>query len=494
MIIYYAKKNLAHCLYSRIISSSCSQPFRIKNMQYQDIVAACHLEIDSQARFEGALNHISIDTRSLQLGDVYIAIQSEAQDGHHYVQTAKEKGAIAAIVSRKMPCELPQIIVPDTTVALGEIAAYWRQKFSIPVIAITGSVGKTTTRNMIVKILIEAFGNEHVLFPEKNFNNHWGLPLVLCRLNSSHKIAVLEMGMNHLEEIRYLMKIACPTVGVITNAGANHIGFLGSLENIAKAKGEMFEELSLNGSAVMNADDRFYNYWQNLLSTQKVLSFGLQSGDITAKNIQAHHFALVTPIGEIEIKRVLLGKHNILNALAATATVLSAGLNDLQIIKQGLESVQPEHGRLEPITTSQGVIILNDTYNGGETSTLAALQVLSEYLTPGRKIAVIGDMSELEEFSIPMHQAMGEHVARFSPDVFIAFGPMMKYACEAYSGENKQHYLTHEEVIIFLRSLTKPGDLVLLKGARVMQMEKIFQGLLCEGKAEMAAESSGFSV
>ena len=421
---------------------------------------------------------ISIDTRTLKPGDVYIAIQGEVQDGHNYVQAAKDKGAIAAIVSRKMPCDIPQIIVPDTTIALGEIAAHWRQQFSIPIIAITGSVGKTTTRNMIARILIEAFGEEHVLVPQKNFNNHWGLPLVLCRLNSSHKIAVLEMGMNHLEEIRYLMKIACPTVGVITNAGANHIGFLGSLENIAKAKGEMFEELSLNGSAVMNADDRFYNYWQNLLSTQKVLSFGLQSGDITAKNIQAHHFALVTPIGEIEIKRVLLGKHNILNALAATATVLSAGLNDLQIIKQGLESVQPEHGRLEPITTSQGVIILNDTYNGGETSTLAALQVLSEYLTPGRKIAVIGDMSELEEFSIPMHKTMGEHVARFSPDVFIAFGPLMRHAYDVYPEKNKRHFLTHDEVVDYLRTSANAGDIVLLKGARVMTMETIFQAIM----------------
>ena len=421
---------------------------------------------------------ISIDTRTLKPGDVYIAIQGEVQDGHNYVQAAKDKGAIAAIVSRKMPCDIPQIIVPDTTIALGEIAAHWRQQFSIPIIAITGSVGKTTTRNMIARILIEAFGEEHVLVPQKNFNNHWGLPLVLCRLNSSHKIAVLEMGMNHLEEIRYLMKIACPTVGVITNAGANHIGFLGSLENIAQAKGEMFEELSPNGSAVMNADDRFYNYWQNLLSTQKVLSFGLQSGDITAKNIQAHHFTLVTPLGEIEVKRVLLGKHNVLNALAATATVLSAGLNDLQIIKQGLESVQPEHGRLEPITTSQGVIILNDTYNGGETSTLAALQVLSEYLTPGRKIAVIGDMSELEEFSIPMHKTMGEHVARFSPDVFIAFGPLMRHAYDVYPEKNKRHFLTHDEVVDYLRTSANAGDIVLLKGARVMTMETIFQAIM----------------
>ena len=417
---------------------------------------------------------LSIDTRTLKPGDVYIAIQGEAQDGHNYVQAAKEKGAIAAIVSRKMPCELPQIVVPDTTVALGEIAAHWRQKFSIPIIAITGSVGKTTTRNMIAKILIATFGEEHVLVPQKNFNNQWGLPLVLCRLNSKHKIAVLEMGMNHLEEIRYLMKIAQPTVGVITKAGTNHIGFLGSIDNIAKAKGELFEELSPTGSAVINAEDRFYDYWRNLLTSQKMIRFGLKLGDVTAKNIQDDSFTLVTPVGEVKIKRVLLGEHNVLNALAATAAVLSAGLTDLQRIKQGLEAIEPEHGRLEPIIISQGVIVLNDTYNGGETSTLAALHVLLDYKTSGKKIAVIGDMSELEEFTISMHATMGEHVARFAPDIFIAFGPMMKYAYDAYPEKNKQHFLTHDEAANYLNSILEDQDIVLLKGARVMAMEKIF--------------------
>lgn len=420
---------------------------------------------------------ISIDTRTLKPGDLYIAIQGEAQDGHDYVQAAKDKGAVAAIVSRKMPSELPQMIVPDTTLALGEIAAHWRQQFSIPVIAITGSVGKTTTRNMVAKILIEAFGEEQVLVPQKNFNNHWGLPLVLYRLNARHKIAVLEMGMNHLEEIRYLMKIACPTIGVITNAGANHIGLLGSLENIAKAKGEMFEELSKTGSAVINREDRFYDYWHHLLASQKILTFGLKIGDVSASNIQTDHFQLVTPVGAIKIKRVLLGEHNICNALAATAAVINAGIQDLELIKRGLEAVEPEHGRLEPITTSQGVLILNDTYNGGETSTLAALQVLSEYPAAGKKIAVIGDMAELEDFAVPMHKAMGQHVARFAPDLFIAFGPMMKYAYDNYSEQNKQHFLSHKEAADYLKALIQADDVLLLKGARSMKMEKIFEDL-----------------
>ena len=446
-------------------------------MKYKDIIAACETQAESKELFECEVSHISIDTRTLKVGDVYIAIQGETQDGHDYVQAAKEKGALAVVVSHKIACDISQILVKDTTVALGKIAAYWRKQFSLPIIAITGSVGKTTTRNLIAKILIEAFGEEHVLVPEKNFNNQWGLPLVLCRLNAKHKIAVLEMGMNHLEEIRYLMKIAQPTVGIITNAGSNHLGFLGSLENIAQAKGEMFEELSATGCAVINKDDSFFSYWNNLLSSQTKFTFGLHSADVTAKAIQADCFTLVTPIGEINVKRALLGEHNILNALAATAAVLSAGIDDLVAIKHGLETVKPEPGRLEPIITSQGVIILNDTYNGGETSILAALRVLSEYKATGKKIAVIGDMSELENFSIPMHEKMGEHVARFSPDIFIAFGPLMKHAYDAYSGAHKQNFLTHDEVVEYLRSILQENDVVLLKGARVMTMEKIFEGL-----------------
>lgn len=447
-------------------------------MKYQDIIDACQLKVTEDISvLQNDVRQISIDTRTLEQGDIYIAIQGEKQDGHDYVQIAKEKGAIAVIVSRKMMCDIRQIIVSDTTEALGKIAAYWRRKFSIPVIAITGSVGKTTTRNMVASILIAAFGEKHVLVPEKNFNNHWGLPLVLSRLNQQHKIAVLEMGMNHLEEIRYLMKIAQPSIAVITNAGANHIGFLGSLENIAKAKGEMFEELSSHAYAILNADDRFYPYWNKLLTTQKRLTFSLHAGDIIAKYIQAKQFTLVTPFGEIEIRRVLLGQHNIFNALAATSVVIAAGVTNLDIIKQGLENAISEHGRLELVRTATGVTILNDTYNGGETSTLAALQVLFDYETTGKKIAVIGDMTELEDFTVPMHQQMGKYVTNFAPDIFVAFGPSMWYAYETYSGTIKQHFLSHAEAASYLKSVMQKDDVILLKGARSMTMEKIFETL-----------------
>ncbi|MCD8499953.1 MAG: UDP-N-acetylmuramoyl-tripeptide--D-alanyl-D-alanine ligase [Gammaproteobacteria bacterium] len=285
-------------------------------------------------------------------------------------------------------------------------------------------------------------------------NNHWGLPLVLSRLNAQHKIAVLEMGMNHLEEIRYLMKIARPTVGLVTNAGSNHIGLLGSLENIAKAKGELFEELSPTGTAVLNRDDRFFSYWSGLLTTQEKYLFGFAKGDFYANNIGADTFELVTPIGRIDVRRVLLGQHNVMNAVAAVAAVFAAGILDLSMIKTGLENVTPEHGRLEPIVGQSGTILLDDTYNGGEASILSGLQVLSDYPAAGRKIAVIGDMSELGEFAISMHVDMGENIMRFSPDVFVAFGPLMKYAYQVYSG-NKEHFLHHEDVVLYLRSFVR---------------------------------------
>jgi len=445
-------------------------------MNIRDIILACRASKQSDDFLSKPVSAISIDTRTLQVGDLYVAIQGGAKDGHDYVSIAKEKGAVAAVVSRTVECDIPQIIVPETSLALGQIAAYWRQKFSIPIIAITGSSGKTTTRNMVASILIQAFGQDHVLVPEKNLNNHWGLPLVLSRLNAQHKIAVLELGMNHLEEIRYLMKIAQPTIGLITNAGSNHIGFLGSLENIAKAKGEMFEELPLTSTAVLNADDRFFSYWNELLKTQKKYLFGSAKGDFYAEDISAGTFGLVTPVGRIDVRRVLLGQHNIVNAVSAAASVFAAGILDLSIIKAGLEKVCPEPGRLELIVTPSGVTLLNDTYNGGEASILSALQVLRDYPARGKKIAVIGDMSELGEFEISMHTDMGENIMRFSPDIFIAFGPLMEYAYQIYSG-NKEHFLHHEDVVLYLRSLISQGDVILFKGSRAMVMENILDKL-----------------
>lgn len=447
-------------------------------MKYSDIIYACDLPVLNEALMHQEIKNISIDTRTLIAGDIYVAIIGEFNDGHDYVAIAKEKGAIAVIVSRSLECDIPQILVPDTTLALGKIAAYWRKKFSIPIVAITGSVGKTTTRNMLASIFIEVFGKEHVLLPEKNFNNQWGLPLVLSRLNHQHKIAILEMGMNHLEEIRYLMNIAQPSIGAVINAGSNHIGFLGSLENIAKAKGELFEALPFNASAILNAEDRFFSYWQGLLNNQKPYTFGFFSGDVSAKNIQADSFTLVTAYGEIQIARILLGRHNILNALAAATIALAAGVIDLNLIKAGLEKILPEQGRLQPLLSSSGVMILNDTYNGGKTSTLAALQVLSEYPASSRKIAVIGDMTELGEFNISMHKEMGEAILSFKPDLFIAFGPSMRYAYDHYSASSKYHFLSHDELAQFLKSILIKGDVVLLKGARAMAMEKILNQLM----------------
>lgn len=450
-------------------------------MKYQDIIAACHAKSESAELLERNVSTISIDTRTLQPGDVYVAIEGAQHDGHDFVPLAKEKGALAAVVSKKIDCDIPQIVVPDTTKALGEIAAYWRQQFSIPIIAITGSVGKSTVRNMVTCILQKAVGKKNVLVPEKNFNNHWGLPLVLSRLNAQHQFAVLEMGMNHLEEIRYLMKIAQPTIGVITNAGTNHIGLLGSIENIAKAKGEMFEELPKNSVAIINKDDRFYDYWLALCHAKKernikVMTFGLTSNEVTAKNIRADFFTLVTPIGEIDVQRTLLGEHNIRNALAATAAVLAAGIHDLQVIKQGIEVALPEPGRLQKIVSSSGVIILNDSYNSGETSTQAALHVLSGYAVSSRKFAVLGDMSEVIDPEVT-HQRVGKQLSSFSLDEFIAFGVMMQHAYASYSGIEKKHFLIHNDVVNYLKSLLQPGDVVLVKGSRVMKMEKIVDAL-----------------
>lgn len=449
-------------------------------MLYQDLLMACQVKTVSTMPSTHDLT-LSIDTRTLRPGEVYLAVQGARYDGHDFVHAAQAAGAIAAIVARPVAVDLPQIIVPDTTQALGKIAEYWRKKFSIPVIAITGSVGKSTVRNMVTSILRSWVGAQHVLAPEKNFNNHWGMPLVLCRLSQQHQYVVLEMGMNHAEEIRYLSKIAQPTVGVVTNAGTNHIGLLGSVEKIAQAKGELLEELPPHAVAVLNQNDPFYSYWSQVCSNNKnrgikICSFGGITADISAINIQPHQFSLRTPYGVIDVQRRWLGQHNIANALAATAAVMAAGVHDLSCIQAGLEQASSEPGRLQVILTPRGVTLINDTYNSGETSLYAALQAVEEYPAAGRKIAVLGDMSEIIDPE-ETHQRVGRQAATFSLDAFIGFGMHMQEAWTAYTRSVKHHFLTHLAVADYLNATVRPGDVVLLKGARCMQMEKIIDML-----------------
>jgi len=417
----------------------------------------------------------SIDTRTLQKGNLYIALKGERFDGHHFVENAKQQGAIALLVEKKIDCNLSQLIVKDTKIALGELAKFWRQSLQTKIIAITGSNGKTTTKEMLANILKEQC---NILATKGNLNNDIGVPLTLFKLNEQHQYAVIEMGANHLQEIAYLTNITKPQVAMITNCAPAHLEGFGSIEGVARAKGEIYQGLSKNGTAIINTDDKFSDYWQGLNREHSILTFGLEKpANITAKNIQYNglttHFILSTPTEEIVIKLNLAGKHNLLNALGATACAFALGI-DLKSIAQGLEKMQPVSGRLQQIAGVRNSTILNDSYNANPASLKAALQVLENCPTP-RWIA-LGDMLELGTNAAVFHQEMGEIAKQSGIECLVATGELSKYAVESF-GKKGFYFEKQEDLITFLKDNLPAHATLLVKGSRGSRMENITTAL-----------------
>lgn len=427
----------------------------------------------------GVFSGFSIDTRSLTPNNLFIAIPGNQADGHDYLALAQSKGAACALVNRKIASDLPQLLVPDTTLALGQLAAFWRNQFCLNVIAVTGSHGKTTLKTMLAAILVAACDGDEkqVLANVGNFNNHWGLPLTLARLNHQHRYAVLEMGMNHFGEIDYLSQLAHPDIAVITNAAATHIeGVGGTIAGVAKAKGEIFTGLHPQGIAILNRDDAFYEYWRSLLGQRQVLSFGFHpQAEITAKCATSSTSAQIkTPQGSFTLNLPLLGKHNILNALAATATMVAINI-PLTAIKQGLESVKPVPGRLQVHTLENGVNIIDDTYNASPFSVLAALEALASF--KGKKILVLGDMKELGGEAKNIHYATGEQIRKAQVDHLFTYGELSQQCAEAF-GSGALHFTEQTSLIKALQTFLSPATTILVKGSRSMHMEKVVAGLM----------------
>lgn len=450
-------------------------------MKISDVYSALELTPDRRVGSEKLINKVTIDSRQVTRGDLFIAIQGENFNGNAFVKAAYEAGAIAAVVSERdqeiNPEEFSQITVSDTTAAFGLISQYWREQFSIPVIAITGSQGKTTVREMVASILKLALGEESVLVSEKNYNNHWGLPMTLVKLNQKHKIAVLELGMNHSGEIAYLTKLCNPTVGVITLAAETHTaGVKNGIQGIAKAKGELFENLNSTASAVINQDDQFYCYWKDLLEhshISHISAFGFnQQADVKYEN-----GFFVTPKNKIKINLALPGEHNIKNALCAISAVLLAKPDiDLNLIKQALEKIKPVSGRLEFLKSKNNAVIINDSYNSSPASIEAGLKVLSAQ--PGKKILVLSDMAEVGEYEIKAHQDLAKMISENNIDCFIAIGKLIKYAYEKYDHNNKVYFENKTQAEHYIKNLNQPDSVFLVKGSRGMKMEKVVEFLL----------------
>ncbi|MEI7797112.1 MAG: UDP-N-acetylmuramoyl-tripeptide--D-alanyl-D-alanine ligase, partial [Methylococcaceae bacterium] len=347
---------------------------------------------------DGLANGVSIDTRTLQKGNIYIAVEGKNFDGHDFVELAEKAGAIAVLTHKKLETNLPQIVVSDTHLALAELAGAWRGKMNLKIVGVTGSNGKTTTKEMLAAILSV---NNSVLFTQGNLNNDIGVPLTLLKLSPEHRFAVIEMGANHTGEIAYTSRFAKADVVIITNVGAAHLEGFGDVNGVARAKGEIIETLNPNGVAVLNADDAFFDYWQNIAGSRKIITFGIENvADVFAKNIDVKienrqfvtRFDLETNGEKISINLPLAGNHNVLNALAATAATLAFGIS-LEQIKQGLETMSPVNGRLQLLCGRLGNWIINDTYNANTASLKAALDILDK--CGGEHWVILGAFGEL---------------------------------------------------------------------------------------------------
>ncbi|HVE43911.1 MAG TPA: UDP-N-acetylmuramoyl-tripeptide--D-alanyl-D-alanine ligase [Gammaproteobacteria bacterium] len=426
-------------------------------------------------RFQG----ICIDSRKLEPGNLFIAIPGERVDGHDFIEMAQQKGAVAALTTRPVSTTLPTLQVEDITLALGKLSSAWRNQFSLPFIAVTGSNGKTTTKNMIASILEAACeGNkEAVLATQGTLNNHLGLPLTLARLTPVHRYAAIEMGMNHFGEIEYLTKITKPCVAVITNAAASHLAGVGNVQGVARAKAEIFSGLSEKGIAILNRDDDFYTFWRKTIGEQPFLTFGLhRHADIHLETEYAPGMPteIRTPHGNITIQLPLLGKHNVQNALAAIAATLAINI-DLTAIKKGLENIKPAPGRLEMHTLKNGTYVIDDSYNANPFSLNAAVNTLSAF--QGKKILVLGDMKELGAEEVQLHQHAGEAIRQAGIDHLFTYGKLSASTTQAF-GEGACHFTEQEALLCALKPLLNTQSTILVKGSRSMKMEKIVTDLI----------------
>jgi len=417
---------------------------------------------------------VGSDSRHLAPEQLFVALHGDNFDGHAYAKLSLEQGAIAAMISTQQGNITPALLVKDTRLALGDLAAYWRSKFDMPLAAITGSNGKTTVKEMLASILRAAAGSdEAVLATQGNLNNDIGLPLTLLKLRAWHRYAVAEMGMNHAGEISYLTNIGKPTVALVNNATSAHLGGLGSVEEIAKAKGEIFEGLAANGIAVINVDDQYAGLWQSLASKHKQLTFGLDTkADVTATYqllADASEVRMTTPEGTVEFRLPVPGLHNARNALAASAVAIAMGV-DLVKIAQGLSMFGGVKGRLQHKAGLNDALVIDDSYNANPASMKAAIDVLAAQA--GIKIMVMGDMGELGDAAAAMHAEIGSYARQAGVEALLVLGELTKDAATSF-GAGALCFESPEALAEALQSRMQPGMTILVKGSRFMRMERV---------------------
>jgi len=432
---------------------------------------------------DAAFARVVTDTRQLRRGDLFVALKGDNFDGHDYVLRAASLGAAGSLVSRAVEGAPSQVVAGDTLSALQAYAKSWRADFELPLIGVTGSSGKTTTKQMLAAVCA-ARGT--VLATEGNLNNHIGVPLTLLRLRQEQRSAVIEMGANHIGEIALLAGLARPDIGIVTQAGDAHLEGFGSREGVARGKGEMYTALGGRGIAVINRDDVYFDLWRELAGGSTVLSFGLSaSANVRAEDIhgQPEHaptatvFTLITPQGRARVELPLPGRHNVLNALAAAAAGLALGL-DVAAIAAGLGQVRPVAGRLNWMSTPQGARLLDDSYNANPTSLRAAMDLLAAL--PGKRWLVLGNMGELGGDAETLHEEAGRSARLLGIDRLYTVGTLAQHAAQGFGAQARQ-FPTAEALIEALRddlAGTDAGQVALLvKGSRSSRMERVVAAL-----------------
>lgn len=423
---------------------------------------------------------VSTDTRTLAPGELFFALKGERFDAAQFLGAALAGGAAGVVAGREsaqdLPAEASVIRVDDARAALGRLAAHWRERFTMPLVGLTGSNGKTTVKDMVAAILRAHCGDpDLVLATEGNLNNDIGVPLTLLRLREAHRYAVIEMGMNHEGEIRYLTGLARPDVALVNNAGTAHIGILGSCEAIARAKGEIYDGLSAHGIALINADDAYAGMWRGLNASRKVVDFSLDAPALVMGRYAGHslesEIVVGMPAGEARFTLPLPGVHNVRNAVAAAATGFALGVPPAKIASALGEFHGPK-GRLQRFAGASGCTLIDDTYNANPDSTLAAITVLAAL--PGKRVLVLGDMGELGDQGAEQHRRMGEAAAAAGIDRLFTLGELSAASSIAF-GAGAQHHSEIDALTAALGPELDPDTTLLIKGSRFMRMERVVQ-------------------
>lgn len=432
---------------------------------------------ESQKYGDATIRGISTDSRTVQKGNLFVALKGESFDAHDFLEDVIQKGAAAILVERAPKAtNVPMIVVKDSKKALGDIAFHWRKRFSLPIIAVTGSNGKTTVKGMIASILEAAYGKNY-LATLGNLNNEIGVPQTLYRMSEDQKAAVVELGMNHPGEIQYLAKLTQPTVALVNNAQREHQEFMETVLAVAKENGNVIRALPAHGVAVFPEDDEFTDLWKSYTQeepTRRYVTFGLnQSATINGTYDKG---ILKTRLKgkEQTIRLQVLGKHNAKNALAAMACCDAIGVSADDIVK-GLESFEAVNGRLQRKTASNGALVIDDTYNANPDSVRVAIDVLSPIKE--KTILVLGDMGEVGDQGEAFHREVGIYAKEKQIDHLLTLGSLTRFTSEGF-GHETNHYDDVNELIKELKKMVSPSSVVLVKGSRFMKMERVVNALI----------------